>query len=149
LVPRARRRKTRPIPLDIGLPSRGFTTLHAAAFADQLTLLGELLPDAKAPAALLEKETPMGETAVEIALRYRRDRAADLLLRHGASLRRSAALPPLHDAARMDSVARVATLLTAGAECDALFQGKSALALAREHGSRRVESLLLPRATAP
>jgi ankyrin repeat protein len=121
--------------------ARGFTAMHAAAAVDHLPLLREILHDAAAAAAL-EKANPSFETPVETAIRYGSDRAADALLRSGATLRAGSAMPPLHDAARMNAVGRAAVLLAAGADPSFLFGGKSARDVAREYGSRGIEALL-------
>jgi ankyrin repeat protein len=120
--------------------ARGFTPIHAAAWGDRLPMLQAYVGESSW-ALLAEKETPAGETAVDVALRYGSDRAADMLFRHGALVRSPFAAPPLHDAARMDAVARAAKMLGEGANPEALFRGKSALQWAREHNSHRVEAL--------
>lgn len=120
--------------------ARGFTALHAAAAAGNLVAIRELAPGAGAD--LLAKETPSGETAVETATRYRQGLAADALLRSGALWRTTTDLPPLHDAARADDVTQAAALLAAGADPLRQVDGKTALAIARESASRRVEALL-------
>ncbi|OJY26098.1 MAG: hypothetical protein BGO98_36610 [Myxococcales bacterium 68-20] len=122
--------------------ARGFTALHAAAVTDNLPLVGTLLrsPD------LIDVKTPPGETALDLALRYGRDRAAEGLMNGGATIEREDAWPPLHQAARMDAVDRVANLIAIGADTQRRARGKTALELAVEHGSKRVEVLLRERA---
>lgn len=122
--------------------ARGFTAAHAAAVTEQLTLLREL-----AASSLITTPTPGGEAPVDTAMRYGRELAADLLLRNGARLRDPAAWPPLHDAARTDAATRVAELLSAGADPTAEHDGKTALDVAREHGSLRALTLLTQKAS--
>ncbi len=122
--------------------ARGFSALHAAAVTDNLPLLVTLLrsPD------LIDAKTPPGETALDLALRYGRDRAAEGLLNGGATIEREDVWPPLHQAARMDAVGRAANLIAMGADTQRRARGKTALELAVEHGSKRVEELLRERA---
>jgi ankyrin repeat protein len=118
---------------------RGFTALHAAAAADNVELiqaLTEARPD------LVDVPTPAGETAVDVALRYARDRAAEALLLHRSTIRGPDVWPPLHDAARMDALDRAANLVAVSANTERLFHGKTALEVAHDYGSKRVEALL-------
>ena len=123
--------------------ARGFTAAHAAAAADRLTLLRDV-----APVSSMTDVTPFGETAFDTAMRYEHALAADLLLRSGAKPR-GLVLPPLHDAARVDAADRVALLLAAGADPLGAFEGKTALDVAVEHGSRRAAPLLRQAARVP
>jgi ankyrin repeat protein len=116
--------------------ARGFTPLHAAAVANDAPLVRAL---AVGPA--LSKRTPSGETPLDLAIRHRADRAAETLIQAGATTSGDA-WPPLHDAARIDSVQRASALLAEGADVARVWRGKTALDLAREHGSKRVEALL-------
>lgn len=122
------------------LDERGFTALHAAAVTDNVGLAQAIVhyvPEAMAVGSI------GGDTALQVAVRYGSARVADLLLRSGAAARDDDdAWPPLHAAARMDAVARAATLLASGADVDSKFHGKTALEVARQHGSRHVEVLL-------
>jgi ankyrin repeat protein len=120
---------------------RGFTPLHAAAATDVVPLARALVE--RTP-ELVNAKTPSGETALDVADRYGKGRVADLLLRHGALERDPERWPPLHVAARMDSVTRVADLLAIGADVNSTFHGKTALDIAREHRSGRVAPLLEP-----
>lgn len=124
--------------------ARGFTALHAAAATDDAPLLRSLA--AMGPGDALSLETPTGESALDIAVRYRSDRAAEVLLLSGAVMDRDNVWPPLHDAARMDAIDRAATLLASGADERRRFRGMTALELARATGSKRVEALLDERA---
>jgi ankyrin repeat protein len=123
---------------------RGFTPVHAAAVADDVPLLRSLLEDADSRDELVSVRTPAGETALDVALRYGRDRAAEVLVENGATMRGDA-WPPLHDAARMDSVARVAALLAMGADASRAFRGMTALDVARANGSSQAIALLRER----
>ena len=119
--------------------ARGFTALHAAAVADNVPLVRALLqsrPD------LVGVKTPSAETALDVALRYRRDRAAEALLAAGAVVSRDDVWPPLHEAALMDAVDRAANLIASSADTQRRVHDKTALELAIEHGSKRVEALL-------
>jgi ankyrin repeat protein len=91
--------------------------------------------------------TPADETAVDVALRYGRDRAAEALLRSGAIPSDPNAWPPLHDAARTDAVDRVAILISDAADTGRTFRGKSPLEIAHAYASRHVEALLRERST--
>jgi ankyrin repeat protein len=123
--------------------ARGFTPLHAAAAADNVALVDAI---AGARPELVALTTPVSETSLDVALRYGRDRAAEALLEHGSPLGSSPGdghlWPPLHAAARMDAAPRAATLLAAGADVGRVFQGRTALDVARAFGSKRVEALL-------
>jgi ankyrin repeat protein len=123
--------------------ARGFTPLHAAAVTDNVPVLQNLAQSESSYTHSLR--TPSGETALDVAIRYERDRAAEQLLRSGSIFQRERAWPPLHDAARMDSVERVATLLANGADVERRFNDVTALELARQRGSKRVEALLQDR----
>ncbi|MCW5837136.1 MAG: ankyrin repeat domain-containing protein, partial [Labilithrix sp.] len=122
--------------------ARGFTALHAAAATDDLPLVRALV--LRAP--LVEAKTPGGETALDVALRYARDRAAEALLKVGATPTREGAWPPLHEAARTDALERAASLLASGVDAHRRANGKTALEIAQEHGCARVEALLRERA---
>lgn len=124
--------------------ARGFSALHAAAATDDAPLLRSILSADRSD--VLAARTPAGETALDVALRYGRDRAGEALLRSGAEIDRDGVWPPLHAAARMDAVERAAVLLASGADADRRFRGKTALELARENGSKRVAALLHERA---
>ncbi|HVH45817.1 MAG TPA: ankyrin repeat domain-containing protein, partial [Labilithrix sp.] len=125
----------------IAADARGFSPLHAAAASDNVPLVREL-----APRSQLEMKTPAGETALDVALRHGRDRAGEVLLAAGAALERDDAWPPLHDAARMDAVERAANLMALPADTRRRAHDKTALEIAVEHGSKRVEALLRERA---
>lgn len=118
--------------------ARGFTPLHAAAALDNVALVRELASRSH----LLESKTPAGETALDVALRYGRDRAADALLEAGGTSTSEDAWPPLHQAARTDALARAANLIASGSDARRTFRGKTALEIAVQHGSKRVEALL-------
>jgi ankyrin repeat protein len=122
--------------------ARGFTAIHAAAVTDNAPLLRVLVAE---HASAVDLKTPLGETALDLALRYGRDRASELLLGQGSSPSRDDALPPLHEAARMDALERAASLLAGGADVKRSIGNKTALDLAVAHGSRRVEALLRDR----
>lgn len=126
--------------------ARGFSVAHAAAAADAPTLLRGALE--RSP-ALVGARSPAGETALDVALRYGSDRAAEALLQLGGVPSSVGALPPLHESARTDAVARAAALIAGGADLERLVGGRTALDVARAHGSRRVEALLQPAATRP
>lgn len=124
--------------------ARGFTPLHSAAVTDNIPVLASLATDASSNTHALR--TPSGETALDLAIRYRRDLAAERLLRSGSLLERPHTLPPLHDAARMDAIERAAVLVANGADLDRKFDGRTALDVAHERASKRVEALLRARA---
>ena len=112
--------------------ARGFTAFHAAARAGNaasIKLLGAS-----------EAKTPSGDTALDVALRYRKDRAAEALLAGGAANKK---MPPMQRAARMDDVVRAAELLGSGCDLTRSFAGTTALDTARRSNSKRVEKLLL------
>ena len=111
---------------------RGFSPLHAAARAGNAAAIKLL--------GASEAKTPSGDTALDLALRYQKDRAAEALLAAGAA---SAKMPPMQQAARMDDVVRAAALLGGGCDLSRLFEGKTALDVARRSNSKRVEQLLL------
>ncbi|HVJ89568.1 MAG TPA: ankyrin repeat domain-containing protein [Labilithrix sp.] len=143
---------------DVATPdARGFTAVHAAAVHDNLPLVRVLLDSVKVDATkaeavdddhtstrrrLLDVRTPLGETALDLALRYGRDRAAEGLLQAGARPSRENAWLPLHQAARMDAAERTASLLAISADTDRRVHGKTALDIAVQYGSKRVEALL-------
>ncbi len=118
--------------------ARGFTALHAAAAADNVGIV-RAIPGSS---DVLGKKTPSGDSALDIALRYGRDRAAEALVASGAVPSREDAWPPLHEAAVMDAVDRAASLIASAADTERRVHGKTALDLAVEHGSKRVEALL-------
>src|SRR5262249_8685901 len=92
---------------------------------------------------LLDVTTPLGENPLDVALRYQHDAASEALLAAGAAPHFATdAPPPLHDAARSDDVARAALLVGIGADAARLWSGKTALDIARENKSARVEALL-------
>lgn len=119
--------------------ARGFTALHIAALADNPSLVQVLL--AGHP-ALRDEKTPLGESPVDVALRYGRDRAAERLIREGAAPSNERAWPPLHEAARMDALPRAADLIATGADITRRFERQTALDVAIKFGSKRVERLL-------
>jgi ankyrin repeat protein len=121
--------------------ARGFTPLHAAAVTDNVPLLRALSARSN-----LEAKTPRGEAALDLALRYGRDRAAEALLLLGATLKSDETWPPLHQAARLDAIERAAILVASGADTERRVKGKTALDLAREHDSKNVMALLRERA---
>ncbi len=122
--------------------ARGFTPAHAAAASDNVGLLRVLVAENAQP--VVTATTPSSETPLDIALHYQRDRAAEVLLQAGATLR-AGARPPLHEAARTDSVERAAALLAMGADVTRRFDGRLPLEVARANNSQRVEQLLLSR----
>ena len=122
--------------------ARGFTALHAAAATDHVPLVRALV--LRTP--LVAAKTPGGETALDVALRYARDRGAEVLWKTGATPTREGAWPPLHEAARTDALERAAGLLASGADTQRRANGRTALEIAQEHGSARVEALLRDRA---
>jgi ankyrin repeat protein len=124
---------------------RGFTPLHAAAAAAEDDALVRVLVDPGSGSATRAETTaltPGGETALDVALRYGRDRAAEALLRAGSVISGANAWPPLHDAARMDAIDRIANLVASAADTERRFRGLTALDVAREHGSKRAFALL-------
>jgi ankyrin repeat protein len=126
---------------------RGFTAFHAAAAADNAAFL-RMLETHQGAGDAIDEPSVMGETALEVALRYDRDRAADVLVHAGARLRRDDVWPPLHDAARMDAVGRVANLIASGTDIAWTFRSKTALEVAEEHGSMRAARLLRSKSAA-
>ena len=90
--------------------------------------------------------TPGGETALDVALRYGRDLAAEALVAAGATMSRDDQWPPLHEAARTDAIERAAALVAGGAETGRRFREVTALDVATQHKSARVEALLRGRA---
>jgi ankyrin repeat protein len=122
------------------LDARGFTALHAAAFTDNATLAAILVADVH---RIDDVPSPLGEDAVDVALRYRNDAVAETLLAAGSTPRFSRSwAPPLHDAARSDDIARARRLLAIGADASRPWEGKTPLELAHETHSTRVEALL-------
>jgi ankyrin repeat protein len=134
-----------PVLLDGGADpkiqdARGFAVLHAAAFHDNPTLVRLVIARARES---LDVVTPLGENALDVALRWRHDAAAEALLAAGATPRfAKTALPPLHDAARCDDLLRASALVGLGADTTRVWDGKTALDLAHETKSVRVEALL-------
>ena len=120
--------------------ARGFTTAHVAASSDQASLLTLLLD--QFPSLLLSR-TPSGETPLDVARRYSAVRAEEVLWQHGARSDESSAWPPLHEAARVDALRQAAVLVSAGADLTRVWEGKTALDVARAYRSKDVESLLL------
>lgn len=116
--------------------ARGFTALDSAAVADNVALIRVVVAGGQ-----LDRTTPADETALDLAVRYGKDRAAETLLAAGARPKDDT-LPPLHDAARMDAVDRAASLLGLPADTARLANGKTALEVATARGSKRVEALL-------
>jgi ankyrin repeat protein len=128
-------------PADPSMPdARGFTALHAAASIGNVPLVTMLASHR----SLLDIATPAGETALDVALRYGRDRSAEALLAAGASMKHGV-WPPLHQAARMDAVTRAALLVASGADLSRRVDGKTALDVATDSGSKHVEALLRER----
>lgn len=119
---------------------RGFTPLHAAAFANAPALVRALVDE-----RALVQTTPAGETALDLALRYGKPEAAAVLVAAGAQLHGDA-LPPLHEAARLDRVGTVASLLGLGIDPTLAHDGKTAEATAKEAGSKAAAALLHERA---
>jgi ankyrin repeat protein len=115
---------------------RGMTPIHLAAHADDVTFINLVRRD-------LDIETPLGETPLDLALRYHRDAAAEALILRGAKPKRVPFVPPLHDAARTDDLLRATTLLALGVDRDRIADGKTALDIARATGSVRVAALLV------
>ncbi len=122
-----------------GVDARGFTALHAAAAAEDHALIVRTLAE-RFPLLLVAK-TPAGQNALDVALRYGRDEAAEILWHAGARPTNDA-WPPLHAAARVDALDRSAKLIAAGADTARLFDGKTALDVARDYHSTRCEDLL-------
>jgi ankyrin repeat protein len=122
--------------------ARGFTPLHAGGAAGASAFVRALA----AKTELLEKTTPAGETALDVALRYGRDLAAEALVAAGATFTRDDQWPPLHEAARTDAVERAAALVAGGADTARRVRELSALDVAARNGSARVEALLRGRA---
>lgn len=121
--------------------ARGFTALHAAAAADNGPLTEMLV---KRTESLRDARTPLGETALDVALRYGRDRPAELLFQAGM-VPSFGQLPPLHEAARSDALGRAVDLVVAGADLRRKVAGETALEVAVASGSERVASFLRAR----
>ena len=119
--------------------ARGFTALHASAAVEDHALVVRRL--AESFPALTDAKTPTGQTPLDIALRYGRDEAAEVLWARGARPT-DGAWPPLHAAARVDAYDRCAKLVAAGADLARVVDGKTALEVAREHHSTQCEDLL-------
>jgi ankyrin repeat protein len=121
--------------------ARGFTSIHVAALANNVNFLRialKLVEDAR------DRTTPTGDAPVDVAIRYRRDQAAEWLLAHGATMRADvpAAWPPLHEAARMDDIDRLVALLGFGADPHRMHAGVTPLDVAKKYGSvRAIEAL--------
>ncbi len=122
--------------------ARGFTALHAGSAAGASAVVRALATRRE----LLEMTTPGGETALDLALRYGRDLAAEALVAAGATVSRDDQWPPLHEAARTDAIERAAALVAGGAETGRRFREVTALDVATQHKSARVEALLRGRA---
>jgi ankyrin repeat protein len=120
--------------------ARSFTPLHAAASTDNAFFI-QTVREAESFADVLAERTLAGETPLAVAIHYQRDRAAEALLEAGAQVP-DKAMPPLHEAARMDAVARAAGLLSGPVALDRKHDGKTAFDVAVESGSKRVEALL-------
>jgi ankyrin repeat protein len=116
--------------------AHGMTPVHLAAHADAVALLRLV------PSFAFDVETPYGETPLDLALRYHRDAAAELLFVADAPTKRAARVPPLHEAARTDDIVRASALLGLGADPGRVSDGKTALEIARANGSKRVLALL-------
>jgi ankyrin repeat protein len=125
---------------------RGFTVAHVAAMADQASLLSMLLD--RAP-SLMTSCTPSGETPLDVARRYRAFRAQEVLWQHGARPTDERMWPPLHEAARVDNLRAAASLVAAGSDVTRVWEGRTALDVAREYHSQQVENLLLFSARRP
>jgi ankyrin repeat protein len=109
---------------------RGFTVLHAGAAADDAALIRAVLAFASRDIGI-ETRSTAGETALDVALRYRSDRAAELLVAAGAEPH---AMPPLHDAAATGDALRLERLIAFGADTTRTFEGLTPLEVARAHG---------------
>jgi ankyrin repeat protein len=118
------------------LDARGWNPLHAAAAAAGHAPLVRSLVRRD----LVSLRSIGGETPVDTSIRYARDQAAEVLLQAGAvPTNAEEAWPPLHDAARTDSVERAASLIAAG---ERVWFGKTAREIAQERGSKNVEAFL-------
>jgi ankyrin repeat protein len=116
------------------LDRRGFTALHAAAAVDDVALMRVLLPSVDVDVLSTRRET-----ALDVALRYRADRAAELLLAAGAVAR---ATPPLHQAARTHDLERARALVEGGADVLRVYEGETPMVIARERGDAAMVALL-------
>jgi len=140
-----------PLLLDTGADplaydKRGFTVLHGAAFSDNVVVLRLVFAKSKEG---IEAKTPSGETALDVALRYRIDRASEVLIAAGASVPdASRGVAPLHEAAQTDDVARAARMISFGADLKRALNGKTAQQIAHEAAHTRVERLLADAAAA-
>jgi ankyrin repeat protein len=119
--------------------ARGYTALHVAATSDNVVLISlyhRLGYD-------LDPLAGTGATPLDAAITAHQDLAADRLLTFGAHAKLHAtAIPPLHDAARMDDVPRAARLLARGADPTGRYDGKTPADFARENRSDGVLDLL-------
>jgi ankyrin repeat protein len=113
---------------------RGFTVLHAAAAVDDVSLLRAVLPSVD-----VDVLSTRNETALDVALRYRADRAAEVLLAAGAVAH---AAPPLHQAARMRDLGRARALVEAGADVSRVYEGETPLEIAKTRGDAAMVELL-------
>ena len=111
--------------------ARGFSALDVAAELDNVAAVEAFV----ARGIELSAKTPLDETAADIALRARSDRAAQLLIDAGAA----AVDSPLAQAARTDDVWRALSALAVSRSAE---HRQAALALAQQHGSAHVAQLL-------
>ncbi len=124
--------------------ARGFTPLHTAATRDALDVAEEYAKRS----LRLDVETPLGETAREVAHRYRSDRVEQFLFERDLGGARNCP-PPLYDAARKNDVARVLALLAEGADPSRAYSGQRALEAAEENHADEAAKLLRERTQEP
>ncbi len=118
---------------------RGYSALHVAASRGNLApvrVFEELGRD-------LNGKTPLGSTPLDVAIDNDSAVVADWLYRLGGRAATTPDFePPLHRAARVDDLDGAQVLLAFGADPAEVFDGASALEMARAHDSRRVARLL-------
>jgi ankyrin repeat protein len=111
---------------------RAFTPLHVAAAHDARRVV-ERYRDANVD---LNARSAWGQTPLDVALEHWSDGAADALFAAGANAEMTKQpAPPLFQAARMNDVTRLATLLAAGVDREQIYRGKTARDVARDSGS--------------
>jgi ankyrin repeat protein len=126
--------------------ARGFTPLHEAAVRDNIQVVHAYV----AAKLDLDQRSAWGDTPLDLALAHGADRVAEALAAAGALTARTRGdARPLFVAARTNDVPRVQRLLAFGADPKQVFQGKTALDVARAYGSDDAARLLTAAGASP